>query len=349
MAKTQWGPWENVGQVGEGGMGHVFQVKHAETGQVGALKRLKNLNRHERFKREIEAAKALDHPGIVKLLDFDLEGKQPYAVYEFEPGGTLQDIPRDDLLAMPLPRRLHLAEQVCAALYAAHSASLVHRDVKPDNILISKDRTRVRLCDFGLVYMDGESRETLTMEQVGSRYYISPEQEDGRADQVSARADIYGLGKVLYYLVTGQIFARERHREPKYNLASLMEDPHLEVISRILDKTITPDPAARLVNAQVVQTLIEEARLAIQERRPVANVPDTYRCVFCRIGLYKQVCVSAGSNAQWHNGGYKEGNMGGEQMVFLECEACGNSQRFKLKYGGAAWFPEAAAELKRYG
>ena len=189
-------------------MGHVFQVRNTKTQQVGALKRLKNVSRYKRFRNEVEAVKRLDHPGIVKLLDASLDEEPFYAVYEFEPGGSLGDLGKEDLLAIPLPQRLRLCEQVCVALQAAHEASIVHRDVKPDNILISPDRKTARLCDFGLIFSEGGERETATLEQVGSRYYIAPELEDGRADRVSPASDVYSMGKVLYYVVSGNIFAR---------------------------------------------------------------------------------------------------------------------------------------------
>src|SRR5437879_5884286 len=121
MAKTTaWGPWQNVSPIGEGGGGHVFQVKHAESGQDGALKRLKNPNRFERFRREVEAVRKLSHPGIVPLLDANLESEPFYAVHEFEPGGTLADLTPAQLLSLPLSQRLKLCEQICDALHAAH-------------------------------------------------------------------------------------------------------------------------------------------------------------------------------------------------------------------------------------
>ena len=136
----------------------------------------------------------LKHPGIVKLIDENLSEPTFYAVYEYEPGGSVADLPKEVLLNIPLPQRLQWCEQIWDALCAAHHASVVHRDVKPDNILVSRDRTVVRLCDFGLAFIEGGERHTATLEQVGSRYYIAPELEDGRADQVTTSSDIYSVG-----------------------------------------------------------------------------------------------------------------------------------------------------------
>lgn len=346
MAKAKkWGPWENVSLIGEGGAGQVFTVRHTETHQTGALKRLKNPNRHKRFKAEVEAVQNLSHPGIVRLLDANLDAEPYYAVYEYEAGGSLADIPTDELLAIPLAQRLELCTQICRALQAAHKASLVHRDIKPDNILISEDRKSVRLCDFGLVFCNEGERQTVTMEQVGSRYYIPPELEDGRADEVSVASDIYSAGKVVYYLMTGAMFARERHREEQYDLTLRLSDPYFESVSRILDQTITVDPSDRLDSAGRMAELIEEATVTLSNRHPIPGKEDTYRCIFCGVGKYQKVAISGDSEA--HNAGYAEGNIGYSHMVFMECDNCGNSQRFKLAIGGEKWFPEAKMELNK--
>jgi len=342
---TTWGPWENVAQIGEGGMAHVFKVRNKETGEFGALKRLKNVKRRERLRREIEAVAALDHPGIVKLLDADLEADRPYAVYQFESGGSLANLATAELLEVPLTQRLRWCEQICSGLQAAHDAGLVHRDVKPENILLSCDRTTARLCDFGLVFFDDGERQTATAEQIGSRYYIAPELEDGRAEQVSASSDIYGMGKVLYYVTRGSIFARERHRDEDCNLARILDNPYLEAISRILDKSVTSDVQRRFTSAASMQSAIAQAEETIVYQRPIAKAVETYRCVFCGVGRYEEICISGETHA--HNSGYKEGNIADEYMVFLECPVCGNCQRFKLKTGGEEWFPEALERLHK--
>jgi serine/threonine protein kinase len=176
------------------------------------------------------------------------------------------------------------------------------------------------------------------MEQVGSRFYIPPESEDGRAELVSGRSDLYSIGKVLYYVASGGvIFAREKQRQPEFDLATVGKDPYLEAISRIVDMVVIDDPRKRLETALDLQNRIAAARDCITRRLPCAGVEKTYRCVFCGVGFYRQVCLTKGS----HNEGYNEGNIGAEEMVFLECNVCGNCQRFKLKYAGEAWFPDA--------
>ncbi|MDY3557290.1 hypothetical protein R5W24_006478, partial [Gemmata sp. JC717] len=137
-------------------------------------------------------------------------------------------------------------------------------------------------------------------------------------------------------------------RDPKHDLARIMQNAHLEAISRILDRSITAQVLQRLKSATEMRGLIESARIAIEQQLPVEGVLGTYQCVFCRTASYKVICYSRQSG-ETHNQGYKEGNMGGEYMVFLECPNCGNCQRFKLKYGGERWFPEQAAASNRLG
>ncbi len=345
MSKQIWGGvWQNEGEIDAGGQSNVFKVQHIDTHRVGALKRLKNPKRLDRFQNEVQAIRKLEHPNIIPLIDANLKEEPFYAVYEYESGGSLADLSVKELCAIPLSQRLGWCEDICDALQEAHHHSCIHRDVKPDNILLSPDHTKARLCDFGLVYFndDGE-RVTATMEQVGSRYYIPPESEDGRADMVSSQSDLYSMGKVLYYVTSGgRIFAREKQREPGYDLAKSSDDPYLEVISRIVDSVVTDDPGKRLKTALELKNQIYAARDCIIRRLPCPGVEKTYRCMFCGVGFYKQICLSGGVHSgDAINNGYKEGNIGQEYMVFLECTVCGNCQRFKLKYGGEKWFPEA--------
>lgn len=346
MAKSKWGDWQVVSEIDGGGQGTVYKVQDSN-GRLGALKRLKNPKRIDRFKAEVDAVSRLRHRNIVPLIVANTTEDPFYAVFEYEPGGALADLTEEELKNIPLSQRLDWCIDVLTALTAAHSVSYAHRDIKPENILLSEDRRIARLCDFGLVYMDGEERITATMEQVGSRYYIPPECEDGRADQISPKSDLYSLGKVLYYLVSGgNIFAREQHRKPNYELSVILKNPYFEAISLILDRTITDDIDNRLDSTQEFTEMLYNAREKIEQRLPIAGVPQTYRCMFCAEGTYKEICVS-GTDA--HNQGYKEGNIGNHQFVYMECDVCGNAQRFKLKYGGQKWFPNDHAKmLERY-
>jgi serine/threonine protein kinase len=337
MAK-KYGDWEVLKAAKEGGQAHVFKVKRPSDEQLGALKRLKNPKRIERFRDEIKAAKTLSHPNIAKLIDVDSGENPEFAVFDWEEGGTLADIPEGLLGILDLDTRLLWCEQIAYALAHAHSKGVIHRDIKPDNILISLDHGLARLCDFGLVYFEDGERVTATMEQVGSRYYIAPESEDGRAESIGPSTDLYSLGKLLYYVASGgKIFARERQRQESNVLSSLTGNPFLEHVATLVDELVIDEPSQRLQSAAEVAARLKSARRGVQERFPCMGFPSTYLCVFCRNATYQFITSSKGNS---HNKGYpNEGNIGNEYLAYYECPNCGNSQRFKLKYS-PQWFTE---------
>lgn len=256
-------------------------------------------------------------------------------MFEFEEGGSLADLAEEELLSIPILQRLEFAKQICDALAFAHENNLIHRDVKPDNILISTSQKHARLCDFGLVFIDDEgARVTRTIEQVGSRYFIPPELEDGIAEEVTTKSDIYSMGKVLYYLISGKMFAREIHREEKYDLVKLFENPYLEAINEILDESVCENPNDRMDSVAEMGEEIQAVGNKIKNHWPIAGIAETYHCVFCKEGQYEVVGVTGTANL-----GYcSEGSVNKEEFVFLECDNCGNSQRFKIKIGGKRWF-----------
>ena len=153
----------------------------------------------ERFGREARAAAQLSHPNIVAVFDSGTDADQPYLVMEYVPGESLaQLLHRQGRLA---PRRaVELAIQVCAALAAAHAQGLVHRDVKPANVLVGPDG-QVKVTDFGIVKAAAATTLTGTGTVLGTAAYLSPEQAQGHP--VDARSDLYGLGCVLYELLCG--------------------------------------------------------------------------------------------------------------------------------------------------
>jgi serine/threonine-protein kinase len=153
----------------------------------------------ERFRREARAAARLSHPNVVAVFDSGSEGELHYLVMEYVPGESLAELlARQGRLA---PRRAaELAIQVCTALAAAHAQGLVHRDVKPANVLVARDG-RVKVTDFGIVKAAAADTLTGSGMVLGTAAYLSPEQAQG--GPVDARSDLYGLGCVLYELLTG--------------------------------------------------------------------------------------------------------------------------------------------------
>jgi serine/threonine-protein kinase len=191
--------------LGHGAMAVVDLVHDSELGRDVALKRLaENLARDDelraRFLREARLAARLAHPNVVHVYDVGEDGGRPFIAMEYVEGETL-----GELLAErgPLPPEevVQLGVQACRGLAAAHEAGLVHRDVKPQNLLLRHDGV-LKLGDFGVAFgLDG-TRLTMAGTVVGTAAYLAPEQ--ARGEEVTAAADVYALGAVLYELLTGR-------------------------------------------------------------------------------------------------------------------------------------------------
>ncbi len=242
-----YGNWEIIKSLSEGGQAHTFLVKNLKdpNGKPYVLKRLKNINRLERFKREIEVGLRLDHPNIVKVHDFYLGGSKPYLVCEYCNGGDLKM--KGVGTGLGLLKGLKLFRPICSGVAFAHKNGIIHRDLKPNNIFFKTDERTPLVGDFGICFIDEHGdRFTMLKEAVGPRIYIAPELEDGRVESITPRSDVYSLGKILYWLITGEEFSREKHRDPKYDLVKRFKSAKLEHVNRLLDKMIVSNPDKRL-------------------------------------------------------------------------------------------------------
>jgi eukaryotic-like serine/threonine-protein kinase len=186
--------------LGRGGMAEVYRARDTEADQCVALKLLRGVQPRDarRFRSEVDVLTRLDHPGLVKLRGSGTHAGLPYLVLDLAEGPTLAG----ELAAGPLAeeRAVTVAEQVAEALSHAHSTGVVHRDVKPSNILFD-DAGRARLADFGIARLAGTPSLTGTGQMVGSVPYLAPEQVEGAP--VGPPADIYALGLVLIECLTG--------------------------------------------------------------------------------------------------------------------------------------------------
>jgi serine/threonine-protein kinase len=215
-------------EIGEGGMGRVFLARHALLKRPTAVKMLKpHMATDEivtRFEREAQLASQLLHPNTVEVYDY---GRTPegvfYYVMEYLEGETLDRIVGEHG-PMPLGRALHVLKQICAALRVAHARSLVHRDVKPHNIMLCRrggEYDVVKILDFGLVKdtSDGEQRDITQYQRVlGTPRYMAPERIRNPAD-ADARSDIYSVGAVAWFLVTGrELFAPAEAHDLTYQV-----------------------------------------------------------------------------------------------------------------------------------
>ena len=258
-------------QLGEGGMGLVYRGERVELGRPVAIKFLHSPYAHSprfgaRFQREARAMSKLSHPYCVSVLDFGVHDRAPYIVMDFVTGKTLREVMDEGRLQ---PRRaLDITRQLLAGLSHAHGQGVIHRDIKPGNIMLGEATglgDHVRIFDFGLAKLhdpelDGEPSMAAI---VGTPAYMAPEQT--RAEKVDARVDLYAAGVVLFEMLCGQkpfqggeayeILMMQRDQAPP-RLRELMPDLSWElegVISRALEK----DPAARFQDASEFVVAIE--------------------------------------------------------------------------------------------
>jgi serine/threonine-protein kinase len=192
--------------LGAGGMAEVYEGQDRLLGRRVAIKVLRSQYASdpaflERFRREAQAAAAFSHPNIVAVYDTGMEGATPFMVMEYVEGRTLKEVVAAEGKLPPF-RAAEIAAQVAAALAAAHLRGLVHRDVKPANVMLTADGT-AKVTDFGIARVEAASPLTQPAAVVGTAQYIAPEQAEGRG--VDGRSDIYSLGCVLYELLTGQV------------------------------------------------------------------------------------------------------------------------------------------------
>lgn len=191
-----------LSELGAGGMGIVYQGVDVMLEREVAIKKLRSeFSRSgdvaDRFRREAKIQASLNHPNLAHLYSFFKEGDSFYIVMEF-----VQGVPLSRLCPMSWQRALPLFRQVLDGLQYAHSLDVLHRDIKPDNIMVSP-RGEVKVMDFGIAHVLGSVRHTRDKSIVGTLEYVPPEQIAGQ--QLSPRSDIYSLGILLFELISGRL------------------------------------------------------------------------------------------------------------------------------------------------
>jgi TolB-like protein/tetratricopeptide (TPR) repeat protein/predicted Ser/Thr protein kinase len=223
-------------KIGEGGMGKVYLADDLELHRRVAIKFLppeyaSDADALARFKREAQAAASLDHPNIVTIHDVGAHDNRPYIVMAYIDGEPLSHLIAEGHLK--LDRILDIAEGVCTALASAHAASIVHRDIKPDNIVIGPDG-RPKILDFGLAKLRGVTGVTREATTIGTVRYMSPEQT--RGEDVDERSDIYSLGAVIYEMIAGRPPVTGDHvASVLYNIANEEAQPLARYSSGVTD------------------------------------------------------------------------------------------------------------------
>jgi eukaryotic-like serine/threonine-protein kinase len=192
--------------LGEGGMATVFRGHDTQLGRDVAVKVLRAEYGRDaafvsRFRQEAQSAAALNHPNVVNVFDYGMENGDPYIVMELVEGGDLAEVLRERGAALEAMAAARIAQQVADALDVAHGRGIVHRDIKPTNIMITR-AGRVKVGDFGIARAFSEAQITLPGTTLGSVHYFSPEQ--ARGELVTTASDVYSLGLVLFEMLTGR-------------------------------------------------------------------------------------------------------------------------------------------------
>jgi non-specific serine/threonine protein kinase len=270
-----------IKKIGSGGMGEVYLAEDTKLRRQVALKFLpKQLTADKearlRFEREAQAAAALNHLNIVTVHEIGEHEGQVFIALEYVEGRTLDELITGGPLSgdlrgnLPIPQVLEIAIQVASGLAAAHEKGVVHRDIKPQNILVDKNG-RVKILDFGLAKLKGVSLLTKESSTLGTVYYMSPEQTMGK--EVDHRTDIWSLGVLLYEMLTGKLpFKGDYEQAVIYSI--LNEDPGKATeirkdlppdFDRILEKALAKDPVDRY---QHVDDLLVDLRHLQSDSRP---------------------------------------------------------------------------------
>ncbi|MBA3520932.1 MAG: serine/threonine protein kinase [Gemmatimonadales bacterium] len=287
LARALGGEYRVIRVLGQGGFAEVYEVVDTNLQRRLAVKVLRSdlpwsPGALSRFKQEARAIARLNHPNTVPIhFVGEAEGLVFYAMPYLE-GRTLAELLREEG-PMPSPRVLAIAEPILEALQHAHEHGLVHRDVKPANILIESATGRPLLVDFGIVkYLDGPSHLTESGFIVGTPLYMSPEQAMGQHD-VDARADIYGVGAVLFQLLTGAppfegSDSREivrRHLTEPVPVATLSRDGIPTWLSAIVVRCMAKHPGDRYPSARALQEALRTGRGAMAP--PAGGMPPAWQ------------------------------------------------------------------------
>src|SRR5574340_122153 len=259
-------------KLGDGGMGEVYKARDTHLDRFVAIKvlrpdRVGDADRRLRFVQEAKAASALNHPNIVTIYDIDIACGVHFIAMEYVPGRTLDRV--IGRKGLKLGEALHYAVQMADALAKAHAAGIVHRDVKPSNIMVTDDGV-IKVLDFGLAKLTeevGPDDETATVRTaegtiVGTAAYMSPEQAEGKP--LDARTDIFSFGTVLYEMLTGQ-----RAFEGATRISTLAAILHAQPkapgtvpgeVGRVLQRCLKKEPQRRFQTMSDLKVALEELK-----------------------------------------------------------------------------------------
>lgn len=285
--------WKATGKtLGQGGQGVVHEVINEEqqNGKKYALKALskgKPPEAYQRFYREIKAVKELNHPSIIKIIDYSNEGDE-FNFYVMEyidsavPLAKLLQEQGNPFLRNAL-KSLMLFRQLAVVIKECESVNVLHRDMSPANILILCDE-KIKVIDFGICQIEGQDTITLVDENIGTPNYRAPECEFGGSGEITSKSDIYSAGKILWSAITGlKAFAREK---PLFNAESMRarypDQPGLWHLHHIFARTVCSDPLERCSPDEAIH-LSDKIYAAIASGYPPLEMLAN-TCPICGLG-----------------------------------------------------------------
>src|SRR6266571_5035328 len=271
VTDNEWrlGHYEILEEIGRGGMGVIYRARQQHSRRIVAVKRIlaHQVNSHEtlvRFRREAEAVASLDHPNILPIHEIsESEEGLPFFSMKYATGGSLRTA-APTLRAKPR-ECVRLMAKVARAIAYAHGKGILHRDLQPGNILLDENGEPM-VSDFGLAkWLDKNSDLTRTLETLGTPGYIAPEQTECPTADLTGAADIYSLGAILFYLLTGRppfvganvlVVIHQASATPAPRLRSLA--PSLDRdLEKIVAHCLEPDPNARYESAEALADDLE--------------------------------------------------------------------------------------------
>jgi serine/threonine protein kinase len=283
QSRVLGGRYELQSRLGRGGMATVFRGSDRVLGRSVAVKVLastfaKDGTFVERFRREAQAAAGLNHPNVVAVFDTGSDDGVHYIVMEYVEGRTLADVIREEG-ALPPTRAAEIAATVCRALSSAHEKGMVHRDVKPGNVLLTSDGG-VKVADFGIARVVSGEPLTVTGSVMGTASYLSPEQATG--SKVDRRSDIYALGCVLYEMLTGRIpFEGDtpvsivyKHVEEEPTAPSSVNPAVPSALEAVVKRAMAKSPADRYQSADEMARDLRHAAAGSAPQTTVASSPE---------------------------------------------------------------------------